>query len=192
MYDWVIHWAETPYGLPALVILAFAEASFFPVPPDPLLIVLALSVTTKAFRFAFFCSLASVLGGILGYAIGKLAWFSLSNFFFNYVPGFTPELFAQVQQIYQQYDFWAVFAAGFTFIPYKIFTISAGVFDLNFPIFVIASAVSRTARFFLVAALIWKFGGPIKGFLDKYFNLLTIIFLILLIGGFIILKTFFK
>jgi len=188
LYAWVLHWAETPYGLLALFLLSFAEASFFPIPPDPLLIALAISIPARSFIFALYCSIASVMGGMLGYGIGKVAWLSLSDFFFTYVPGFTPELFHRVQLIYQEWDFLAVFAAGFTPIPFKVFTIAAGVFDINFFIFCFAAAISRSARFFLVAVIIWKFGATIKGFIDKYFNLLCVVFLVLLVGGFYLIK----
>ncbi len=195
-YDWVLHWAETPYGGVALFLLALAESSFFPIPPDVLLIALALSVRRKAFRYALICSIASVLGGMLGYLIGSSLWYlpqssettALAKFFFDYVPGFTVERFRQVQELYRAYDFWIVFAAGFTPIPYKVITITAGVFDLDFPMFFVASAVGRSARFFLVAGLIYLFGEPIKRWIDRYFNLLTLAFLVLLVGGFLVLK----
>lgn len=190
MYDWVLHWADTPYGVVALIILAFSEASFFPIPPDPLLIALAIGAASRSFKFALYCTAGSVIGGMFGYLIGKLAWQSLSIYFFTYIPGFTHEIFHHVQTIYQQNDFLAIFTAGFTPIPFKVFTIAAGVFSINFPIFIIAAIISRGARFFLIATLIWKFGEPIKNFIDKYFNILSIIFLILLIAGFIIIKKF--
>lgn len=186
LYEWVLHWAATPYGVPALALLAFAESSFFPVPPDVLLIALCLGVPGRAFYFAFVCSVASVLGGMGGYLIGWVVWDEVQEFFFRFV--FNQAVFVRVDQLYHDYDFWAVFVAGFTPIPYKVFTIAAGVFELDFTRFVIASAVSRSARFFLVAALIWKFGPPVKVFIDKYFNLLTIAFVILLVGGFAIIQ----
>ncbi len=188
LYDWILHWAKTPYGVPALFILAFAESSFFPIPPDILLIALALSVPTKAFRFALVCSVASVLGGMVGYGIGWGLWASFKPVFFDYIPGFTEERFLYIEGLYKEYDFWIVFAAGFTPIPYKIFTILAGVTGINFPIFILASALSRSARFFLVAGLIYKFGPRISEFIDKYFNWLTLAFTVLLVGAFLILK----
>jgi len=198
LYDWVLHWAETPYGPVALFILAFAEASFFPIPPDALLIALVLGVRKKAFKFAMVCSVASVLGALLGYAIGYYAWWSstgefstLAGFFFNNIPGFSHELFYKVQGMYEEWDFWIVFTAGFTPIPFKVFTISSGAFDISLIMFVIASFISRSARFFLVAALIWKFGDQIKDFIDKYFNLLAILFTVLLVGGFVAIKYLF-
>lgn len=195
LYDWVLHWAETPYGPIALFILAFVESSFFPVPPDVLLIALALGARYKSFVFAAYCSIASVLGAILGYSIGHFVWWtdggqfsSVAQFFFNNIPGFTTNMFYRVQTKYNEWNFWIIFTAGFTFIPYKIFTISAGAFDINFIMFLVASIISRSARFFLVAGLIWKFGEPIRGFIDKYFNLLAFVFTVLLILGFLLIK----
>jgi len=190
LYNWVLSWAETPYGPLALFILAFCEASFFPIPPDILLIALSLSMPLNAYRYAFLSSLGSVLGGIAGYMIGFLLWQTLSVFFFAYVPGFSPEAFAVVQSYFDRYNFLVVFAAGFTPIPYKIITIGAGVFGVNFPVFVIASLVSRSARFFIVAWLLRHYGPPIKIFIEKYFNWLAILFMVLLTGGFVALGMF--
>jgi len=186
LYEWVLHWAQTPYGVPALAVIAVAESSFFPVPPDVLLLALCLGAPQRAFYFAAVCSVSSVIGGIGGYLIGWLVWEQVDQFFFAYV--FGEPIFLRVQDVYRTYDFWAVFAAGFSPIPYKVFTIAAGVFEIDFVRFVLASAVSRSARFFLVAGLIWKFGPPIKDFVDRYFNLLSVVFLILLIGGFAVIK----
>ena len=196
LYDWILHWAETKYGVPALFLLALAESSFFPIPPDVLLIPLALGARSKAIRFALVCSVASIVGGIAGYGIGYFAWWSGSEaysvvalFFFNHIPGFTEQVFLNIQEKYEIYNFLIVFTAGFTPIPFKIITISAGAFSVNFPMFLLASTVSRSARFFLVALLIRQFGEPITAFIDKYFNILSIIFTLLLIGGFLVLKT---
>lgn len=185
MYDWVLHWGETPYGPLALAVLAFAEASFFPIPPDPLLMALCLGAISSSLRFAVTATVASVLGGILGYLLGAGAWHLLGDFFFAYVPGVTPEAFQGVQDLYARYDFWAVFLAGLTPIPYKVFTLSAGVFAINFPIFLLASVLSRGLRFFLVAGLIYRFGAPISSFIDRYFNLLMWLFGALIILGFL-------
>ncbi len=198
IYDWVLHWAETPYGPIALFLLAFAESSFFPVPPDALLIALVLGARKKAFGLAANCTTGSVLGALLGFGIGHFAWWNapgefsnIADFFFTNIPGFTKELFFNVQNMYDKYNFWIVFTAGFTPIPYKVFTISAGAFDINLPLFVIASVVSRGARFFLVAGLIWKYGDQIKSFIDKYFDWLAIAFTVLLIGGFFVINYMF-
>ena len=187
LYDWVLHWADTPYGLQALAILALAESSFFPIPPDPLLIALCLGATGRALRFAAVTTIASVVGGLLGYAIGAVVWGSVSGFFFEYVPGVTPEAFASVQGLYDRWDFWAVFMAGLTLIPYKVFTISAGVFAINFPVFVLASVLSRGLRFFLLAGLIYLYGESIRSFVDRYFNLLTWIFALIFVLGFVLI-----
>lgn len=185
LYDWVLSWAFTPYGLWALVILCFAEASVFPIPPDPLLLALCLGAPARSFRFAAWATGASVVGGILGYTIGWGAWSLLDDFFYTWVPGVTPEAFASVQGLYARYDFWAIFLAGLTPLPYKVFTLSAGVFAINFPVFLVASITSRGLRFFIAAALIWKFGAPVSRFIDRYFNLLTFLFGALLILGFL-------
>ena len=188
LYDWVLHWAETPYGVAALFVLALAESSFFPIPPDPLLIALCLGAASKSLRFALIATSASVLGGIIGYGIGAGAWDLLEPWFYQYVPGVSPEAFEQVQALYDRWDFWAIFFAGLTPIPYKVFTLSAGVFSINFGIFVIASVLSRSLRFFVLAWLIFKFGKPIASFIDRYFNLLAWIFGIMLLGGFLVIE----
>lgn len=189
LYDWVLHWAETPYGTPALFILAFTESSFFPVPPDVLLIALCLSIPTRSFYYALICSIGSVLGGAFGYLVGITFMDTIGMKILAFY-GFS-EQYAYVQELYMKYDAWAVGIAGFTPIPYKVFTISAGAFKISFPVFIIASAISRSLRFFIVAGLIYIFGKPIKVFIDRYFNLLCIIFTVLLIGGFIVIRYLF-
>jgi membrane protein YqaA with SNARE-associated domain len=188
MYDWVLSWADSPYGLLALGILSFAEASFFPIPPDVLLIALVLGARDKWIKLALVCSLASVAGALAGYYIGAGLWSAVDSFFYEYVPGFTPEKFTYVEGLYKEYDFWLVFAAGFTPIPFKVITITAGAFSLNLPMFILASTLSRSARFFLVAFLLHRYGEPIRAFIDKWFNVLAIVFTVLLIGGFLLIK----
>ena len=197
MYDWVLRWAETPYGPAALFILAFTESIFFPIPPDILLIALVLGCIKKSFRFALICTIGSVSGAFVGYAIGHFAWLTASgefsgfaDFFFNNIPGFSISLFNSIKTLFNQWDFWVIFTAGFTPIPYKVFTVTAGVFDINLIMFFIASVISRGARFFLVAWLIWKFGPGIKRFIEKYINLLALGFTACLIGGLIVVKYF--
>src|SRR5210317_1688015 len=112
LYDWVLHWAETPYGGPALFLLALVESSVFPVPPDVLLIALCVSLPTRALRFALLASVGSVLGGLIGYGIGWGAWPLVNGFFFSYIPGFTPAVFEKVQMLFSEYGFWVVFTAG--------------------------------------------------------------------------------
>jgi len=190
LYEWVLHWAETSYGGWALFGLSFAESSFFPVPPDVLLAPLTLGARRKWWGFALSCSLASVIGGILGYAIGMFLWGVIHEWVFAHLSwvGLTEANFAKFQAWYNKYDFWIVFTCGFTPLPYKVCTISAGVAKINFMGFIIASTVSRSARFFLVAGLFAKFGPTIKPFIDKYFNWLCLLFIVLLLGGFLVLK----
>jgi membrane protein YqaA with SNARE-associated domain len=188
MYDWVLSFAERPGGSWALFGFSFAESSFFPIPPDPLVVALAIGAPRRAFWSSTVCALGAVLGGLAGYAIGWGVWQAVEHLFYAYVPGVTPEAFVSVQQLYDRYDFWAIFAAGFTPIPYKVFTLSAGVFSISLPIFLFASTISRSARFFLVAGLIYAYGPPIKGFIDRHFDRLAWLFLVLLIGGFLVIK----
>lgn len=192
-YNWVLSWSDSKWGGTALFLFAFAEATFFPIPPDVLLLALCLGTTRKSFKYALICLAGTLLGAVSGYLIGYFLWqnaagqhTALAMLFYNHV--FSLEAFDKVRMMFEQYDFWIIFTAGFTPIPYKIFTIAAGVFKIDFGMFMIASLVSRGARFFLVAWLIWKFGPPIKGFIDKYFNLLAIAFTILLIGSFVLVK----
>ena len=197
LYNWVLSLADSKNGEKSLGVISFTEAIFFPIPPDILLIPLCLGNRNKAFRFFTVCSILSILGGIAGYFIGTKIWWSGANefsaiaqWFFEYIPGFSESIFYSIKSKYELYDFWIIFTAGFTPIPFKIFTISAGAFNVSFIMFVIASAISRSLRFLIVSALIYKFGQPVKELIDKYFNLLSVIFTILLIGGFLLIKSF--
>ena len=172
----------------ALFFIALFEASWFPLPPDVLLIALCVGAPKKSFRFAAICLLGSVLGAALGYAIGYYLWMtpeggftSVAQFFFD-AHIFTQASYDNVCELYDKWNFWIVYTAGFTPLPFKLCTITAGACDINFPMFIIASLVGRGMRFFLVGGLIWKFGAPIKALIDKYFNTLATLFAILLIG----------
>ncbi|MBA3018995.1 MAG: DedA family protein [Proteobacteria bacterium] len=189
LYSWVLHWAETPYGTWALFLLAFCESSFFPIPPDILLIALSVSIPKKSFKYAAVCTAGSLMGGCLGYLIGWQFMVSIGEKIIQFY-GLTHKM-QYIKDIYMQYDAWAIGIAGFTPIPYKVFTISAGAFEINFTVFIIASAVSRAARFFLVGGLIYIFGPKIQAFIDKYLNVLAIAFVVLLVAGFAIIKIFF-
>ncbi len=195
LYDWTLHWADTRWGVLALFVLAFAESSFFPIPPDVLLIACCLGLPKKSFKYALICTAGSVLGACFGYLIGQYAWLNpesatgftaLADWFFNNL--FSVEAYRSVEAMYNQWNFWIVFTGGFTPLPFKLITITAGVFDINFVMFLIASIVSRGARFFLVGWLIWKFGPTIKSFIDKHFNWMALAFTVLLIGGFLAIK----
>ena len=186
LYDWTIQWAERPHSTWALFILAFCESSFFPIPPDVLLIALAVAIPAKSFKYALVCSVGSILGGCFGYFIGYQ--------FFEYIGRpiidfyHITDLFDSVSEKYRSNAFASIAVAGFTPIPYKVFTIAAGVCKINIFTLILASALSRSARFFLVAGLFYLFGPKIKTFIEKYFNILSIIFVILLISGFIAVK----
>ena len=187
LYNWILSWSESRWGWLALFTIALFEANFFPLPPDILLIALCLGATKRSFRFATICLVGSVLGAALGYTIGYFLWTTpsgeataLANLFYEYI--FSVDSFNNVGALYDKFNFWIVFTAGFTPLPFKLFTIAGGMFHINFLMFIIASIVSRGMRFFLIAWLIWKFGAPIKSFIDKYFNLLATLFTIMLIG----------
>lgn len=181
MYDWVIRWADSPYSQIALFLIAFVEASFFPIPPDVLLIAMAIAFPLKAYRFALIGVAGSVFGGCFGYWIGA----NLEPFARSIVEFYNAEtLVNQVGEKYEQNAFLALFIAGFTFIPYKIFTISAGFFNLSFGKFILGSFVGRMARFFAVAIIIKIMGERAKFIIDKYFNKLAVIMVILVVLGF--------
>lgn len=186
MYDWVLSLAHRRHATTALFVLSFAESSFFPIPPDVLLMPMAMSRRERALWYATVCSVASVLGGMFGYVIGMWLWEGVSGFFFTYV--FSQATFDKVAGAYQQYDFVAVFGAGFTPLPYKVFTIAAGVCKVNFGMFVVASVISRSARFFIEAGLVWKFGPPIRTFIEKYFNWICIGVTAAGVAGFVAIK----
>jgi len=186
LYDTTITLADHPKALWILAIISFAESSFFPIPPDVLLLPMILAAPTRAWRIAFICSISSVLGGIFGYIIGA--------YFFDVVGQPIVDFyhlqaqFERFSALYNDHGAIIVAVAGFSPIPYKVFTIASGVTNLDITTFIIASAVSRSARFFLVAALLWKYGEPIREFIEKHLAKLTLLFCILLVGAFILLK----
>ena len=185
LYDWVLSWGHTPYGVPALFVLAFVESVFFPIPPDVLLIALCAALPLKSFKYAAICSAGSVLGGVCGYLIG---FYFMDTVGYNIVRiyGLT-ERYAYIKELYSRYDAWAVAIGGFTPIPYKAFTISAGAFKIDFAVFLVASLLSRSARFFMVAGLVYFYGPTIKKYIDRYFNIFTFVFIALLVLGFLVL-----
>jgi membrane protein YqaA with SNARE-associated domain len=203
LYDWVLSWGESRYGRAALFVLAAAEASFFPVPPDALLIALCMGKPRLWLRFAVICSVGSILGGALGYLIGWGAFDLIGQHILRFVAHLsgtdadkllaTAQYWFNEKEIYNmQVGAWAVGIAGFTPIPYKVFTIAAGFFHMNFGIFLLASAISRSLRFLVVAGLIGllfeKYGPRIQRFIDRYFNLLAAAFVVLLVLGFMALR----
>ena len=188
LYEWTLSWAEKPSALGALMALSFAESSFFPIPPDVLLLPLCLSRPKKWYLIAGYCTLFSVLGGLLGYVIGLLGWGMAAEFFYQFVPGFSPEKFVRVQALYEEWGAWVVFSAGFSPIPYKVFTITSGVMEMPVGLFVIASVIGRGLRFFLVGWLVARFGEPLKEWIERYFNVLAAAAVALLILGFLVMR----
>lgn len=186
LYDWVLHFAHTPHGLAALFLLSFAESSFFPVPPDVLLIALVLGSAQRWMLFAGTCTLGSVFGGVAGYGIGMFLMDTVGMKVINFYHA--QAYYEKVSQWYLQYDFWIVFIAAFTPIPYKVFTIASGAFHMNLLGFALVSAVGRGGRFFLVAGLLRLVGEPMRKFIDKYFDWLALAFVVLLIGGFALIR----
>jgi membrane protein YqaA with SNARE-associated domain len=189
LYDWVIRLAGSPRALPAMGVVAFAESSFFPIPPDVMLIPMVLANRTKAFKIALVCTICSVLGGLLGYAIGY--------YFFETVGGWLVTTYGMQSGLekfraqYTEWGIWVILIKGLTPIPYKLVTIASGAAHFDLFTFVWASIVTRGARFFIVAALLWKYGEPIRAFIEKRLTLVTWLFLIALIGGFVAVKYLF-
>jgi len=178
LYAWMLGWADSPYGGVALFGLAFAESSFFPIPPDVLLIAMGLSHPENSLVYAAICTAGSVCGGMFGYGIGRVGGKPLLDRFVS------PEKTTRIHNYFERYEAWAIGIAGFTPVPYKVFTISAGAFWINFPRFVLVSFLSRGARFVIVGGLIALYGEAVRHLIERYFNVLTVAFVILLLGGF--------
>ena len=188
LYDWVLSWAQSRFSEWALFIIAFAESSFFPIPPDILLVALAVAIPLRAFRYAIICSVGSILGGAFGYLLGAQFFEIIGEKIVHFYA--IEEQYMQIQELYQRYDAYAVAVAALTPIPYKVATITAGLFDVDFGRFILVSSISRSLRFFLIGGLIRVFGSRIRAFIEKYFEMLLIIFLILLVGGFFSIQWF--
>lgn len=189
MYDWVIGWADSPYGLWALFFIAFIESSVFLIPPDVLLLALAFGAPKKSFKFAIVCAVGSVLGAVGGYFIGQFFYDSIGIWVVE-TYGLSAKM-KVVEKLYNDNAFMALLAAGFTPIPFKVFTIASGMMKIPLSTLVLASAISRTGRFILVAAFVFFLGEKARVYIEKYFELLTIAFTIALIGGFVLLKYVF-
>ncbi|MBC8318363.1 MAG: DedA family protein [Desulfobulbaceae bacterium] len=210
VYYWTLHWAYTPYGIPALICISFAESSFFPLPPDILLIPLVIAAPTKWWRIALYCTLASVFGGLAGYGIGVFAWETVGRWIVENVahvqlvlvegrndialPSYIRETLGaglggeHLFQVYDKWNAWVVYIFGLTPLPYKLITITAGVAKVNLFVFTLTSIAARATRFFIVAWMLKKWGRQATHFINRYFNILCIAFVILLIGGFAIIN----
>ena len=190
LYDWTMRQAEANWAVWALILVAFSESSFFPIPPDVMLIPMVLAARAKAWRLAAICTVASVAGGFAGYGIGF--WFYAAIGlpileFYGYA-----ERFASFADAYNEWGGWIVAFFGVTPFPYKVITIASGITELNPVTFGVASLLSRGARFFIVAGLLWYFGPPIRNFIEKRLGLVTLVFSILLVAGFVLLAFVLK
>jgi len=186
LYDWTLDLSAHRHALWALVFVSFIESSVFPIPPDVILIPMVLAARDRAWLIAGVCTAASVLGGMGGYAIGALLFEQIGKpilDFYHY-----GSRFAEFQDTYNEYGAWAVFIAGVTPFPYKVITILSGVTNLDLTVFTISSILARGLRFFIVAWLLWKFGAPIRAFIEERLGIFFILFVVLLIGGFVLLK----
>lgn len=186
LYDWVLSWANHPFGSVVLCVLAFTESSFFPIPPDVLQIALSIERPKRSFFYAFISAMFSTVGALLGWFIGYALWVWLE-------PVFVPHIISQanietVRHAFDTWGFWALFAAAFTPIPFKVFTITAGMMKMFIPTFLLASLIGRSMRFFIVAALLYFFGAKVKGFIDRWFGPLTVLLLVLILLGFYAVK----
>ena len=186
LYDRTMALAGHRHANWALAAVSFIESSVFPIPPDVMLIPMVLAQRHKALLIAIICTVASVLGGLLGYVIGLFLFDSIGMSILDfYAYG---EKFASFQSRYNEWGVWIVLIAGLTPFPYKVITIASGVTGLSLPVFVIASIFARGARFAIVAALLWKFGESIQNFIERYLGILCTVFIALLIGGFAVVK----
>jgi membrane protein YqaA with SNARE-associated domain len=186
LYDWTIRQAEAPYALWALAFVAFLESSVFPIPPDVLMIPMIIARPSRAFLIASIALAASVAGGVAGYLIGWGLYESVGLPVLEFY-GKT-DAFAKFSATYNEWGAWVVLVAGVTPFPYKVITILSGSTGLNFAVFMVASILARGLRFFIVAALLWKFGAPIRDFIEKRLGLMFTLFVILLFGGFYAVK----
>ncbi|HSI01175.1 MAG TPA: YqaA family protein [Reyranella sp.] len=190
LYDWVLRLAKHRHAIPAMGVVSFCESSFFPIPPDVMLIPMVLANRNKAFTIAAVCTVTSVLGGLLGYAIGY--------YFFETIGAWVIKTYGlqdgleKFRDEFARWGIWVILIKGLTPIPYKLVTIASGAAHFDLFTFVWASIVTRGARFFIVAALLWKYGEPIQDFIDKRFTLVSWAFLIALVGGFVAVKYLFR
>jgi membrane protein YqaA with SNARE-associated domain len=186
LYDWTMALAESPRAIWALAFISFIESSVFPIPPDVLLIPLIIAAPHKAWRIAAVCTVASVLGGVFGYFIGAFLFDTIGQPILAFYG--KEEYFTSFATRYNEYGAWAVLIAGITPFPYKVITILSGSTGLSFPVFLIASIVARGLRFYIVAALLWKYGPPIRDFIERRLGVMFTLFMITLLGGFAAVK----
>ena len=188
LYNWTLKKAEHKYSSWILSIVSFSESSFFPIPPDVLLIPMIIAKRTKAWTYALICTLSSVIGGVAGYAIGFFLFNSIGILIVEFYH--LSNSFNIFENYYKEYGILIVLGAGFTPFPFKFITIASGVFSLNIFLFILTAFIARGLRFYLLACLLFIFGEKIKILIDKYFNILAVLFFILLLGSFMLIKLF--
>jgi membrane protein YqaA with SNARE-associated domain len=186
LYDWTMGLAQTPHAMWALAVVAFIESSFFPIPPDVLMIPMIIATPHRAFRIALVATTASVLGGLFGYFIGYALFELIGQPIFDFYG--KADAVAAFSERFNAYGAWAVLVAGVTPFPFKVITIMSGVTALSLPVFVFSAIIARALRFFLIAALLWRYGTPIRDFIERRLGLMFTLFCVLLVGGFAVLK----
>jgi len=186
LYDFTLRLAATRHALLALAVISFLESSFFPIPPDVLMIPMILAAPRRAFLIAGVCLVSSVAGGLAGYAIGAYLMDSVGQGILSFYG--KEDAFAQFTTTYNEWGAWAVLIAGVTPFPYKVITITSGATGLDLVVFTVASIVARGLRFFIVAGLLWKFGAPMRHFIEARLGLLFTLFVALLLGGFVLVR----
>jgi membrane protein YqaA with SNARE-associated domain len=194
-YDWVLLKAHSPYGKHILFTIAFLESIFSAFPLTLLFVALALANTKKSFQFSLISTIGAVTGAIAGYSIGYFAWIgqneeytSIAQFFFSNIPAFSIEAYNNMQALYHEWGFIIIFTAGFAPMPFELITITSGVFNINFILFILSAAVGRGTRYFLLGYLIWRYGEKIKLFIERYFNMLAFGLTACVVAVFIVIR----
>ena len=186
LYDWTMRMADHPRALWVLAIISFVESSVFPIPPDVLMIPLILAAPHRAWLIALIAMVSSVLGGMLGYAIGYFAFDQIGQPILESLG--KGDAMSEFNTKFNDFGFWAVLGAGITPFPYKVITIMSGWTGMPVVTFIVTSIIARALRFFIVAALLWKFGAPIRDFIERRLGLMFILFIVILAGGFYLVK----
>ncbi len=182
LYDWTLRLAGHRHAVRSLAVISFCESSFFPIPPDVMVVPMVLARRDEAYKIAAVCTISSVLGGMLGYAIGYYLFESVGQWLVNLYH--MQARMEDLRLLYDQWGAWVILIKGFTPIPFKLVTIASGFFQYNFPIFVALATITRGARFFLIAWLLKRYGAPMQEFIERRLTLIGWLFLIALVGGF--------
>jgi membrane protein YqaA with SNARE-associated domain len=182
LYDWTLRMAGHRHAIRYMGAVSFAESSFFPIPPDVMVVPMVLARREQAYWIATVCTVTSVLGGIFGYAIGSFLYDRIGQWLVQLYH--IEEKMQGLKTLYDQYGSWVILVKGLTPIPFKLVTIASGVFSFNFPLFVLLAAITRGFRFFLIAWLLKRYGEPVQAFIEKRLTLVSWLFLAALVGGF--------